>query len=170
MKLRKGFTLIEVVVTLSIIGISTALTVVVAANLANIQSASAIQYSYAKQINDINDIANKYVSFVSLDTTSASFSYVSSTNTSITFSASGTDLDKAYHYTFKFDNTNNSFEVTNDNNYSGDNSYFIYSASVKTKDITSDKVNFSYNEGTLTLTINLNGMDNHLVYVVRSKT
>jgi len=168
MKMRKGFTLLEVVVTMAILGISTALTVVVAANLANVQSASATQFSYSKQINDINDIANKYVSFVSLNTGSISFTYASHDTKSVTFNASGTEVGGTYWYRFGYNNEANTFDISS--NYSGDVSYLIFDYSITVKDVKNDGVKFTYNEDDkiLTLTINLNGMDNHLVYVVRA--
>lgn len=168
MKLRKGFTLLEVVVTMAILGISTALTVVVAANLANVQNASATQFSYSKQINDINDIASKYVSFVSLNTKSISFTYASHDTKSITFNATGDEVGGTYWYRFGYNNETNTFGIST--NYSGDVSYLIFDYSITVKDVKNDGVNFTYNsvDKILTLTINLNGMDNHLVYVVRA--
>ena len=70
---RKGFTLLEVIVTLSILGICFALTIGVVAALTNIQKASSSNISLNNQVDKVDSTVKEYVSIVSVNTSAKSY-------------------------------------------------------------------------------------------------
>lgn len=145
--------------TIAILGISTALTVLVIANVTNIQRSSTNQYVYSKQLKAIDDIANDYVSFVSLNNSEVDFNYVTHNTSSITFECN------SYRYNLLY--SNHIFGITND--YDGADEYFAKTANA-TVDVVDDVVFSYYPElGQLVLTVKVNDVDNHLNYIFRGE-
>lgn len=158
-KTRKGFTIVELVMTIAILGVSTALTVLVIANVTNIQRSSTNQFVYSKQLKAIDDIANDYVSFVSLNNSAVDFNYVTDTTSSITF--------KCDDYLYILSYSNHIFGITN--NYDGADEYFAKTENANV-DVVDDVVFSYYPElGQLVLTVKINDVDNHLSYIFRGE-
>lgn len=158
MKSKKGFTLVEMVVTLAIIGVSSALTVIVVTNLVNSQNASSNQYAYSKEMDIIDKTANEFVSFISINDSDASFTYKSQSETSVTFTYD------TYDYTFSF--SDKALRLTN--NYDGEEAYFRKTF-IKTLEYATNFV-FSFDESSALLKIqyDLNKTTNTNTYVVRT--
>ena len=77
---RKGFTLLEVIVTISILGICFALTIGVVAALTNIQKASSSNVSLNSQVDKVDATAKEFVSLVSINTSAKSYTPETSPN------------------------------------------------------------------------------------------
>ena len=133
-RIRKGFTLVEAVVTISIMSIVFALSAVVISNLITIQNKSADKTAENAEIEKVESFINDYVSFVSLKTDSISFSYYQSTSDSIAFKTND------YIYTLSFSD----HELGVSNNYDGSVDYLKYSKSVSLKNTNS--MVFSYSD------------------------
>ena len=158
MRLKKGFTLVEMVVTLAIIGVASALTVIVVTNLVNSQNASSNQYVYSKEMDLIDKTANEFVSFVSVNDSDASFTYKSQTETSVTFTY------KTYDYTFSF--SGDALRLTN--TYDGDVDYFKKTFVKEIKYATNFSFSFDTSSALLKIQYNLNKATNTNTYVVRT--
>ena len=99
MRKRRAFTLLEVVVTLSVLAICFALTIGVVASLTSIQKSSSNLVSLDNQLNDVDETIKKYVSMVSIDTSEAeSYTSPSFSSNKIVFTNNGSD------YSLKFEN------------------------------------------------------------------
>lgn len=85
-KSKKGFTVIELAVTLAILGISFSLTAVVVVTLTSTQNKTNDLVLINQDIQSANDLIEEYVSFVSLKTTAeAQFSFNSCDENGVTF-------------------------------------------------------------------------------------
>lgn len=134
MKQRKGFTLLETIVTLSIIGASFALTAGVVAALLNVQKKSNSQLLVNKDLKRADTFIKNYVSFVSLHNESVSFSVKNVNDTNVKCGIDGT----TYTYTLSF--VEHSLSISN--TYTGSESYFKKVDSITIDSI--DKIKFSY--------------------------
>ena len=159
MKSKKGFTLVEMVVTLAIIGVSSALTVIVVTNLVNSQNASSNQYAYSKEMDIIDKTANEFVSFVSINNSDASFTYKSQSETSVTFT-----YDNTYDYTFCF--SDKALRLTN--NYDGEEAYFRKTFIKTLEHATNFVFSFDVSSALLKIQYDLNKTTNTNTYVVRT--
>ena len=157
-KIKRGFTIIELVMTIGIIGITTAMTGVVIANMSNAQKVSTDQYVNIKQISTINEVANEYISYISLNTSVISFSFGSTTDHSLTF------LHNAYSYTLSF--SDNIISISND--YDGEESFFKKSRQEEVDNVESCTFNYNQTLCLLKLTVVVAGQENYLDYVVRT--
>ena len=130
-RIRKGFTLVEAVVTISIMSIVFALSAIVIANLITIQNKSADKTAENAEADKVESFISDYVSFVSIKTDSLSFSYYQSSDHDVSFKSNG------YTYTLAY--SDNQLSVLN--NYDGLNEYLQYEKTVtlkNTKSITFD--------------------------------
>ncbi|GEM_PF-5323517 len=132
MKKRKGFTLVETIVTLSILGISFGLAATVVAALLGVQNKASDQYVASKQLKVANDMISDYVSFVSVKTESTSFSFSSASATSVKYT------NNSYLYELKYDNKTLSITT----NYDGSVEYLKKNASEQLDSL--DYVKFEY--------------------------
>ena len=110
MKKRRGFTLLEAIVTLSILGICFGLTIGVVASLTSIQKSSSNSISLSNQLDRVDKTVQEYVSIVSIKTGTKEFTYSSenSGSTQIVF-INGSDS-----YTLKYLNKQISITKTGD--------------------------------------------------------
>lgn len=100
MKKRKAFTVIEAVITLGIMAIALGLTAVAFSNLGNIQTAATDQLVANRELTKIDDLVSRYVSIVSVDSGTHSFSSTSIEGThALTFTSSS-----SLSYTLSFSN------------------------------------------------------------------
>ena len=72
-KARKGFTLVEAIVTIAILGIGFALTGVVVSQLIRVQDAASEVADNESTFQSVDSLVSQYVSYVSLDTPLLSF-------------------------------------------------------------------------------------------------
>ena len=130
MRAHKGFTLLEIVVTLAILAISFGLTVGVVAALTNLQSSAADEESIDYQLRTVDNITNEYVNFVSIK--GFEFNCASSNSSKTVFTYESSD------FTLGFENR--SLYIRN--NYDGDIEYFKKTKGVYLENI--DNITFTY--------------------------
>ena len=159
MNKRRGFTLSELVVTIGVIGIGTAMVISTIVSLSRIQSSSADLSKKNSELTAINDLCGEYVSFVSLKTDEISFSYTESNEELVVFSANASD------FTLSFNETNKNLAITN--NYSGDIEYLKKSENLTLKYFKSVSFSFDTEINLLCVNVSLGDQVNHLNYVVR---
>lgn len=171
MKRKKaGFTLVELVTTLSILGIAVGMASAVIANLVRTQNASNEEYSYAKQIDDTRSLLNEFCSYVSMYSEDDSFAHpisftfasINESKTSISFSY--TVDESTYLYSLSYEDQ--SLKVLN--NYVGDVDYLKYNKNISIPDIKNYQINYDDTLKMVKTTFSVNGRDYHHVAVVRS--
>lgn len=161
MRKKSGFTLIEAVITLAILTISTGLVVLVLNSLIRVQNASKDEDIANSELQTLDNTVNKYISLVSQKSEIRDFEFKSSTPRALVFTLDDT-LDE-YDYTLSYSNPNIVISTT----YAGSDSSLNVSES---KELTSiSDVTFSYDENLSLLIVNAvsRGVDNKYVYVVR---
>lgn len=131
---KKGFTLIEALVTISVLVIVVGMTTVVISNMVRIQNASSTQYEANEEIYKAFKVTDEFVSFISVNDSDLSFTYDSNTSTSITFNCD------AYKFSLRYLNNNLSYSC--DSSYIGDNEYLKTQNSVELKNV--DLLTYSY--------------------------
>lgn len=157
MRKKSGFTLIEAVITLAILTISTGLVVLVLNSLIRVQNASKDEDIANSELQTLDNTVNKYISLVSQKSEIRDFEYKSSTSRTLVFTLDEDD------YTLSYSNPNIVISTT----YAGSDSSLSVSES---KELTSiSNVTFSYDENLSLLIVNAvsRGIDNKYVYVVR---
>ena len=80
---KKGFTLIEALVTISVLVIVVGMTTVVISNMVRIQNASSTQYEANEEIYKAFKVTDEFISFISVNDSDLSFTYDSNTSTSM---------------------------------------------------------------------------------------
>ena len=160
LKSRKAFTLLEAVITISILTIVIGMTAVVITNMVTIQKATSTQYEANDEISNANKIANEYVSFVSVRDSDISFVYSSSSPTSLTFSVDTYDFSLRY--------SNNTLSYSCDTEYLGDNEYLKKSNSTSLNNV--EAFSFTYHDdiNMLEMDMTLLGRVSHHVYTLRT--
>ena len=154
MKKKKGFTLIETVATLSIIGVSFALSAGVIAALLNVQKKSNDQLLVNKQLRQADSFISDYVSFISVHTNDLSFSSPVVSTNKVKSGISGTN------YTYTLDFSDNVLSIIN--TYSGSDKYFNKTGSVNLTQIRS--IVFGYDNSISLLTAEMWLSSSKLVY------
>lgn len=99
-KARRGFTLVETVVTIGILAIVFSLLGITVSQLTGIQNNAADLASYEQGYKNADSLVNEFVSFVSVENNDLSFAYSSSSSSSLTFDA--TDHNGTYAFTISF--------------------------------------------------------------------
>lgn len=159
MKKKSGFTLIEAVITLAILTVSTGLVVLVLNSLIRVQNASKDEDIANSELQTLDNTVNKYVSLVSQKSEIRDFGYEPSKSNSRTLVFTLDEDD----YTLSYSNPNIVISTT----YDGSDSSLSVSES---KELTSiSNVTFSYDQNLSLLIVNAvsRGVDNKYVYVVR---
>lgn len=159
MKKKSGFTLIEAVITLAILTVSTGLVVLVLNSLIRVQNASKDEDIANSELQTLDNTVNKYVSLVSQKSEIRDFEYEPSKSNSRTLVFTLDEDD----YTLSYSNPNIVISTT----YDGSDSSLSVSES---KELTSiSNVTFSYDQNLSLLIVNAvsRGVDNKYVYVVR---
>ena len=165
MKKRKGFTLVEMVVTIAILSVALALTVIAFGNLSRIQTSASNQLAATREIEKIDSLTKDYISIVSLRTSSIKFDYEDVEKTDNYVSFKEDNADPSYKYTLRFIGSTISYF----SDYTGENSYLKQSQSLSLKTV--NKIVFSYDTsiGFLVLDIHYNGTKNiKYSYIVRT--
>ena len=159
MNKRRGFTLSELVVTIGVIGIGTAMVISTIVSLSRIQGASADLSKKNEELNAINDICGEYVSFVSLKTDDISFSYTDSDSSHITFT------EDTYNFSLLFNEPTKALLISS--NYDGDVEYLKKSNSFTLKYFDSVAFAFDSEINLLSVNVSFGSQVNHFNYVVR---
>ena len=161
MNKRRAFTLSELVVTIGIIGIGTAMVISTIVSLSRIQSSSAELSKKNSELSSINELCGDFTSFVSLKTDDISFSYseIDSSADQVVFKV---DASK---FTLSFDETNKVLAISND--YSGDVEYLKKSGSLTLQYFDSVAFAFESDINLLSVNVSHNEQVNHFNYVVR---
>ena len=138
---RKGFTLVEAVVTLAILGLTFGLTTLAISQLARIQDGATGQVSIESSYQAADEMMTEFVSFVSLKTSGddgINFAYTSQTESSLTFTAAY--HSSSYLFTLSHDSASKSLKVISDPNVPA--GYLAKSKWTKASHI--EGVNFSF--------------------------
>ena len=164
MKNRNGFTLIETITTLMILGIAFTMTGVVIANMANAQNTSSSQYKYSEEIRELDNGIDKYVSFLSLnipgeDGVSFSFNSISENKDRISFTYSSFYYDLYYNDGHLETVTNSGTGITEIDGFRID---------VKIPDVTSFEFSYDSSLAILGVSYEINGREHHGTYIVRT--
>ena len=160
---KKGFTLLEVIATLAILAVSTGLSTVVIYNMSRTESASAQQYRYNNQIDDIDRVLRDYVSYVSLKTgdsehgVNISFSSVSEDKHTITFVDEGSG-------TYSLTYAEQMLSIV----FSGDTYCENVTSAASITDVKNFTVAFDESLSLIKVNYDINGKTNHLSGIVRT--
>lgn len=92
MKTRKGFTLVEAIVTIAILSIAFGLSAVAFSNLGRIQDTAAEQMAANSELDKADSLISEYISMVSVNTNSRSFSHQSHNENNLVFSSNGSNV------------------------------------------------------------------------------
>jgi prepilin-type N-terminal cleavage/methylation domain-containing protein len=110
---RKGFTLVEAVVTIAVLGVTFSLTTVAVTQLVQVQNSAADQTAIESRYQAADSLMNEYVSFVGLNTPGEqgiSFAYESSSLNSLVFTA--TYAGSTYDFVLSHDSASKVLSVT----------------------------------------------------------
>lgn len=110
---RKGFTLVEAVVTLAVLGVTFSLTTVAVTQLVQVQNGAADQTAIESRYQAADSLMNEYVSFVGLNTPGEqgiSFVYKSSSANSLVFTA--TYVSSTYDFVLSHNSASRVLSVT----------------------------------------------------------
>jgi prepilin-type N-terminal cleavage/methylation domain-containing protein len=112
---RKGFTLVEAVVTIAVLGVTFSLTTVVVTQLVQVQNSAADQTAIESRYQAADSLMNEYVSFVGLNTPgeqgiSFAYNYESSSPNSLVFTA--TYVSSRYDFVLSHDSASKVLSVT----------------------------------------------------------
>lgn len=164
---RKGFTLVEAVVTIAVLGVTFSLTTVAVTQLVQVQNGAADQTALESRYQAADSLMNEYVSFVGLKTPGEqgiSFAYKSSSANSLVFTA--TYASSTYDFVLSHDSANQVLSVTCDQ--TPPEGYLSKSNWTKTNRI--EGVAFSYVESLSLITAEIRLDASHqrkFAYVVR---
>lgn len=147
-KTQKAFTLIEVVMSLGLIGIFFALTAVVVVGAANVQDFQARELAVDTELTKAQDFLDDVVSYVSVNTTSRKFVVSFSSESEISF-----ECNSDTTYTLR--KSVNSIIFTN--NYEGDDSYNNHSGSISFEEL--NVKNFAFDNTTYLFKVNFDVPD-----------
>lgn len=166
---RKGFTLVEAVVTIAVLGVTFSLTTVAVTQLVQVQNGAADQTAIESRYQAADSLMNEFVSFVGLNTSTEgeqgiSFAYKSFSTDSLIFTA--TYAGSNYDFVLSHDSANQVLSVTCDQ--TPPEGYLSKSNWTKTNRI--EGVTFAYDESLslITAEIRLDALHQRkFAYVVR---
>ena len=113
---RKGFTLLETIVTIGIIGLVATMTGVGISSLASLQNGASEHVAIQQDLESADNFIKKYVSTVDVNTSARQFLYQSTDLNSVRFNVSGTDVsgtDNYYLLSFENNSLTTSFFKNN---------------------------------------------------------
>ncbi|MBQ7250744.1 MAG: type II secretion system protein [Bacilli bacterium] len=156
-KAKKGFTVVELVVTIALVGILAATTAITITATVRIQSEASEKTATAREMDEAVTRIKEVVSYFSVQNDVCDFQFSGCTGTEVTFT---NNADSA-SYTLGF--AEKSLYLSND--YGGENRYFQYSFTLSYSHI--EKIDFSYDSSLQLLTTilrPLNGSPSTHVY------
>ncbi len=157
---KRGFTIIEAVVTISILAVVVSLISVVISNMVQIQNASTGTYAISEQFNDGYNIARDYISFVSVNDSNLAFTYQSYTDNSLTFSCDG--------YAFSLKYVDHVLTYGCDSEYTGSKDYLLKTDKVILKNITDFKFTYYDDIYMLKMEMSAGTHYSHEVFILRT--
>ena len=96
MRNKKGFTLLEAVDTIAVLGISLGLATLVMSSLVRVQDASVNENLINDDLNSLDKVVSSYVSMVSQKTDGIQFQYKAKDSKYLTFTAFSCDFTLSY--------------------------------------------------------------------------
>lgn len=159
LRARKGFTLVELIVTIGIIALGSAMAISIIASLVSIQEVTAKQNKMNDDIYSVNSICSDYVSFVSITNDDFDFTFESSSANNVTF------VYSTYHFNLTYISSSNTLSIGSD--YDGNLDYLLFSESVSLSSV--KNISFSFNDeiGLLCADVSFKNITNHLSYVIK---
>lgn len=157
MKKKSGFTLVEAIVTLAILTVSTGLVVLVLNSLIRVQGASQDEERANSDLHLLDNTVSKYVSLVSQKTEVRNFTFKSCDPDSLVFSYG------SYDYRLSYSNPNLAIST----NYDGSESDLIVSETSNLSSISNVVFSYDVNLDLLIVNATSRGVDNKYTYVVR---
>ena len=157
--MKRGFTLVELIVTIGIIALGSAMAISIIASLVAIQDVTAKQNKINDDIYSVNSICSDYVSFVSISNDDFDFAFDSSTSSNVTF------VYSTYHFNLSYLPASNSLSI--DTDYDGAIDYLNFKESISLSSAKS--VSFSYDAGIglLCADVSFKNITNHLSSVIK---
>lgn len=175
-KARKGFTLIEAIVTIAILGVGFSLTGVVVSQLIRVQDSASAVADAESTFQSVDSLISQYVSFVSLDTPLLSFEKNSADSAGVSFvgkqyvSSLDTDPTASVSFYLSWSSESKELSVT-PSTVSGTPDGYLSKNDWKTiKDIPS--ASFAYDDSIDFLTVDITLNDNsarRFGYVLRTQ-
>ena len=139
---KKGFTVVELVVTIALVGILAATTAITITATVRIQNEASEKTATAREVDEAATRIKEVVSFLSVQNDVCDFHFSGCTGTEVTFR---NNADSA-SYTLGF--AEKSLYLSND--YGGENRYFQYSFTLSYPHI--EKIDFSFDSSLQLLT------------------
>ena len=157
MRNRKGFTLVEAVVTIGVLGLCSAMIIGTIVSLVNIQKTSVNQNVRTSELTKIDSLCNDYVSFISQE----NFTFSSSSESEVVFT-----FDTTYNASLIYNSNESS--LTFSTNYPEETNYFYRNEKVSLD--SSNKIVFNYDSTNKLLFVDsiVNEKHNRVSYIVRS--
>ena len=112
---RKGFTLVEAVVTLAVLGVTFSLTTIAVTQLVQVQNGAADQTAIESRYQAADSLMNEYVSFVGLNTPGEqgiSFAYKSSSSSANSLVFTATYVSSTYDFVLSHNPASRVLSVT----------------------------------------------------------
>ena len=162
MKRRRGFTLIEAVITIGIMGICFGLITLVMVSLVRVQDASADENLVNSDLRILDEVVSKYTSTISLKNDSFNFEYDSCSENSLKFKW---EKDAETIYKFSLDYSSPNIVISSD--YDGEIEYLQIAENRKIESLSN--VTFAFDEDIKLLVVNAEarGINNKFVYTMR---
>ena len=157
MRKKSGFTLIEAIVTVGILGISSAMTILVMTSLVRVQDAAADESLVNGDFQTLDSTVNSYISLVSQKNSVHSFTYKSTSSSSLVYSLATDD------FTLSYSNPNISISTT----YSGSDESLKVSQVKELSNISNVEFDFDASINLLIVKATARGTVNKFTYVVR---
>ena len=157
-RIKKGFTLVEAVVTIGIMSVVFGLSAVCFSNLFRIQNASSENTRRQAEANRINSFILDFVSFLSVETDDLNFNFESVSGTSINFSS-----NKGSTHTLSYLNKHLACSY----NYSGDIDYLKYDPSISVELTSQVAIDYNDTLNILKFNCSISGRDYSFAYVLK---
>ena len=155
---KRGFTLIEAVVTIAIMSVVFGLSALCFSNLFRIQDESSKNTQRQIEANRINNLVSDFVSFLSVKTDELSFSFSSKTETSIIFVSS-----KSSTHTLSYSSSQLSVTYAN----AGEVEYLKYENSVSLSNDSTVIFDFESTLKILKMDCSISGKEFSYAYVLK---
>ncbi len=115
--MRKGFTLLEAIVTIGILAVAFALTGVAVTQLIRVQDSAAAVADHESVFHSADELIGRYISFISLDTPLLSFEMTGVDSHTVTYVGTeyetpGGSVVSSASYTLEFATENKTFMVS----------------------------------------------------------
>ena len=159
MRKKPGFTLLEAIITIGILGISSVMTVLVMTSLVRVQDAAADESLVNNDLQTLDSTVNSYISLVSQKNDVREFTYKSFSSSSLVYSFDGDDYTLSYSY------PNLMIQTT----YSGADTSLQVAKTENLENVSSVTFDFDHDIDLLIVKAVARGTESRFTYVVRTK-